>query len=130
MAESNCVFTYKADPQIKDFVLHLRIKMNACFDKNTSWVMENQRKDQLLSHEQLHFDICELHIRNLKKNIVADVTDPMEYDTRIKELFSKAWDAYMDEQEQYDNETEHGILKDKQLEWEKKVKERLLTSGD
>jgi hypothetical protein len=121
MAESNCIFTYRAEPKISNRKLTLHIRMNACFDRMTSWVKDDQKKDPLLRHEQLHFDICELHIRNLKKLISEAKFDPLEFDKQIQTLFDKEWELYQAEQEKYDDETEHGINKEKQEKWESRI---------
>jgi len=121
MAESNCIFTYRAEPITTNRILTLHIRMNACFDRNTSWVKEGEQKDALLRHEQLHFDICELHIRNLKKLISETKLDAMEFDKQIQLLFDKEWEIYQSEQQRYDDETEHGINKEKQDAWESRI---------
>jgi hypothetical protein len=125
MAESNCIFVYKASPEIKERILYLHINLRACFDKQTSWVKKGQDKPELLNHEQLHFDICELHIRTLKKKIKEFAFDTMDYDQQIQKLFEEVWNDYQLEQEQYDKETDHGILKAKQDEWMEKINGKL-----
>jgi hypothetical protein len=126
MAESNCIFTYMAIPEVKDFTLILHIRIAACFDRNTSWVKRDQMKAELLAHEQLHFDICELNIRLLKENLKLVRMNPMEYEKPIDKLFNEAWENYQREQQNYDNETQHGLKADQQNKWEKKISEALL----
>lgn len=125
MAESNCIFTYRAEPEIKDRVLNLHVRLNACFDRLSSWVRLGQEKPALLEHEQLHFDICELYIRLLKKKISEATLDPLTFDTQIQPIFNQVWSDYQAEQQKYDDETEHGIVKDKQQWWVESVREKL-----
>ena len=125
MAESNCVFTYRAIPVVKNRILEIHINLNAAFDKLSSWVRPGQERDTLLAHEQLHFDICELNMRKLREKILSSTFDMMEYGSQIGELFNKAWSDYQMEQQKYDDETEHGIVAEKQEAWQKDVRVRL-----
>ena len=49
----------------------------------------------------------------------------IEYGSQIGELFNKAWNDYQLEQKKYDDETEHGIVAEKQQAWQKDVEVRL-----
>ncbi len=125
MAESNCVFTFRAEPKVHDFTVYLHLSLYACFEKNSSWVMPEQKKEPLLAHEQLHFDICELYKRKLQSKLSEAVLDPMNFDSQIQTIFKNEWEEYQLEQKRYDDETEHGIISEKQKAWEISVKERL-----
>lgn len=125
MAQSNCIFSYRAEPKMKNSDLELFILLNASFDSNHSWVIAGHQKDTLLAHEQLHFDICELNIRHLRKRILDLNLNPMEFDLQINFLFSEVWREYLDQQQSYDDETGHGIISDKQIFWQVKIKEEL-----
>lgn len=125
MAESNCVYTFRAEPIVKKFTVYLHISLYACFEKNSSWVVPDQKKEQLLSHEQLHFDICELNKRKIQSRMSDAILDPMNFDKQLQIIFKEGWDEYQKEQTQYDDETEHGIIPEKQKAWENSVKARL-----
>lgn len=125
MAQSNCLFTYQAEPKINRGILELHIHLNACFDRKHSWVKNGQQKDTLLAHEQLHFDICELNIRHLRKRLLNSTLNPMEFDTQIKTLFDQVWNEYQNQQQHYDEETGHGIITDKQQYWQAEIRSQL-----
>ena len=125
MAQSNCIFSYRAEPKMKNGIMELNIRLNASFDRNHSWVIAGHQKDTLLAHEQLHFDICELNIRHLRKRILDLTLNPMEFDVQINSLFSEVWSENQNQQQNYDDETGHGIISDKQLFWQAKIKEEL-----
>ncbi len=125
MAQSNCIFSYKAIPKMKNGIMELNIRLNASFDRNHSWVIAGHQKDTLLAHEQLHFDICELNIRYLRKRILNLTLNPMEFDVQINSLFSDTWNEYQNQQQSYDDETGHGIISDKQFFWQAKIEEEL-----
>ena len=125
MAQSYCAFTYHALPIVKKGVMELHIDLNANFSRKFSWVQPGQKKDTLLQHEQLHFDICELNIRKIRNRIIDYLLTPMEFDEQIKTLFKDGWNEYQIQQELYDKETLHGIVKDKQQLWQKNISDLL-----
>jgi hypothetical protein len=117
MAQSNCIFLYASETNLKDGMLQLLIDLNACFDRARSWVKDEQQKDALLAHEQLHFDICELNIRKLKKKLLSENFDIIDFSNRVNILFDEAWKEYQQQQQLYDEETKHGIVEDEQKKW-------------
>jgi hypothetical protein len=121
MAQSNCVFTYFARPQMNEGILDLHITLNACFERKSSWVRKGSENDTLLRHEQLHFDICELNIRKIRQKMASLDINPMEYDIPFNRIFEEGWKDYQLQQQQYDDETEHGIDYDVQKRWEREI---------
>jgi hypothetical protein len=105
--------------------LELHINLLACFDKKKSWVRLGQEKDTLLAHEQLHFDICELSVRQLRRKIMDADLDPMEFDKQINKMFEESWYEYQLKQQQYDDETGHGIIAEKQQRWQGEIAKAL-----
>lgn len=93
-------------------------------DKSVSWVKRGKSTDELLAHEQLHFDISELHARKLKQAI-TNATFTKRYDSEIKTLFKENQKAREIMQEEYDDETEHMKNRQKQLKWQRHVAEEL-----
>lgn len=122
MAQSNCVFDYRVDPKMNNGILELHLNLGACFERNSSWVKKGAQTDGLLMHEQLHFDICELNIRKLRKKMLSmTILDPMAFDQQLKVVFEQGWNDYMREQQRYDDETQHGIVEKEQKRWEEEV---------
>ena len=96
------------------------------FEKNKSWVKSGEKTENLLKHEQKHFDLCEIYRRILVKRLEAE--SPYSYDnfnTKVGEIFNKTFKDYTDEQGKYDHETNHSQKKDKQAEWDANVIKRL-----
>ncbi len=85
-----------------------------------SWVKRGQMSDYLLSHEQLHFDISELHARIMRKRL-------KEYDAGgnirrdLNKMYKLVERMRINMQERYDEETEHSKNKEAQAKWQKKV---------
>jgi Bacterial protein of unknown function (DUF922) len=111
----------KAKPYlVKDQV---RYDVSAIFVKNKSW--SDAQTKELLAHEQLHFDIAELYARKIRQ-VVAELSeagedDVKDYNRAIQKLLHESNEVDI----QYDMETLHGAMQNKQAEWSKDVKEQL-----
>lgn len=102
----------------------VEVVVEAIFYKNKSWKKVSWINQQVLEHEQKHFDIVELYARKLRKQIqerkyssytnLKTVTDSL-YDVMDKEM-----DVFQDK---YDDETDASMNGDKQREWNKKIME-------
>ena len=97
--------------------------VRALFIKTKSWYRD--QSPALLAHEQLHFDIAELYARKARKKI-AEIALTHEADLKV---YNTAVRKILDESNrvdiQYDLETLHGAMSDKQEEWEEKVNRQL-----
>lgn len=119
--DAGTVVQIKAKPYIvKDQV---RYDVSAVFVKNKSW--SDAQTKELLSHEQLHFDIAELYARKIRQVVVelqqAGEEDVKDYNRAIQKLLHESNEVDI----QYDLETLHGAMQNKQAEWTKNVKEQL-----
>lgn len=106
-------------------VTDVDVTIMAYFDRSRSWMKDNGKNVTILQHEQRHFDITAIKACELKKEIEATTFLPDTYKEQLKALLDKAEQAGVDMQNQYDRETEHGTLIDKQEEWNKKILDML-----
>lgn len=102
--------------------------VTAALDKSRSWVRASAlaHSNQVLAHEQVHFDICELIARRLRQRIAqvyqagGDVFTP---------AFRQELQRMMNEQAvwntQYDQETAHGLRQDQQQSWQVQLTQAL-----
>lgn len=104
----------------------LKIKVGALFNREMSWFKKEAMHPQVLAHEQLHFDIttcmaCELihALRNYQFT-------PDNYEEELQQIKKKSERDTQKMQNSYDEETNHGLIEDKQSEWRNKVTELLL----
>jgi len=102
----------------KNDILTYQVKV--VFWRYDSWKTDTAK--YLLNHEQLHFDMAELTARKIRKaiqGIPQKISRPTEqdFDVAIQKLFDE--DAIM--QDEYDNDTVHGIIPESQIKWEKKI---------
>lgn len=104
--------------------LTMKFEVESFFDRSRSWVKKEKRTKTLLAHEQLHFDITEIHARLLRKAF-ADATWTKNFEEEVKEIAKENRSTRLKMQDLYDDETEHSQKKDVQAQWEKKIKELL-----
>ena len=126
-AQSNCMFSYKSSIEYKAGVMRISLFLFPCFTKKASWVIAKNQQEGLLNHEQLHFDICELYIRKLRKKISETELTILDPGSQIRTAFEQAWTDYQSAQSQYDEETRHGLIEKDQKRWEKNIVDELRT---
>ena len=103
----------------------LKIKIGSSFDKKRSWFKKDQKNRYVLDHEQLHFDITS-YITCEFINVVKTFSfTPEHFETELKDLYKKYNDRLEKMQNDYDGQTDHGLIKDKQAEWRVKINELL-----
>jgi hypothetical protein len=94
--------------------------VEAYFIPDESWC--RSKSQELLDHEQLHFDIAELYARKARKKISEyrqmGVRDVNEYNLAVSKILeeSNRFDR------EYDRHTIHGSLSERQLRWAKNVR--------
>lgn len=94
------------------------------FDHHKSWVLE--KTNDLLDHEQGHFDITEIISRMIRKDLSdLNFTNMTITSRKISTIYKKhtlhTWDSY----NKYDRETKHGTVQSKQSMWLKKIDQEL-----
>jgi predicted secreted Zn-dependent protease len=94
-------------------------KIECSFSKNKSWGL--YKTDYILSHEQGHFDITEIFARQLNKRMSEYVFDKNTYQKDLQKIYNDIQQEKEVLQDQYDDETDHSRLKEKQEEWLKKI---------
>jgi hypothetical protein len=103
----------------------LIIQVFCDFDKSQSWVKPIGRNDYILKHEQDHFDIsyiCTMHF--VEKLQEANIT-ASNYNDVVNKLYQQSIKEMKDMQDQYDTETNHSLIKDKQEQWNAKIEAEL-----
>lgn len=120
--------SYSYQATMKHFQIKVDCEVHSFFMPNDSWYNLEKANDAVLSHEQVHFDICEIFARKMRKR-VAETTFSQTVKQEIKKIYKEILQELDNMQEQYDFETNHSRNKDKQKEWEDKVG-RLLNETD
>jgi hypothetical protein len=96
----------------------------ANFNKNISWCRKEYESDDLLKHEQLHFDIAALYAQKLKVAFESYQYSE-DYKNEITEIFNEKKTEYHLVQQLYDDETNHSLKKNNQKDWEKVISGQL-----
>jgi len=123
-AATSVGFSYQSVPG----PLFSRIKfvVKNTFNCDLSWVNPRHNKNAyLLSHEQLHFDICEVHARLLRKKFAENKLTIFNV-KQCSAYFNEVFAGYEAQQKLFDEESDHGINEKKQAEWRSKTDAALL----
>ena len=106
----------------KDGIIIYKIK--SYFEKNESWVKEEARTDYHLAHEQLHFDITELYARKLRK-LLSSMEFKCGEEDKFEKFIAATLENWYNEQKNYDIITRHSVDREKQVEWQYRIKMEL-----
>lgn len=98
------------------------------FNKKKSW--GRSKTDYILSHEQAHFDITEVHARKLHQQMKAYTFNQKTYQKDLQGIYQGIVKEENDMQSSYDRETNHSINKEQQAEWLVKVGKLLEETKD
>lgn len=102
----------------------------AGFRPRQSWVKAGVLRDTIqrhaiLSHEQTHFDLAEVHARIMRRTF-GELTNPCRRtDEELSALVERLAQAEKAEQRHYDAETNHGLRTHDQAAWSASVARRL-----
>lgn len=124
-ALSNCAFAQSIEPGIYNRKGIINIYIRSAFLKKGSWVRKSQATEEVLAHEQLHFDIAEWQVRKLRKAVAEADLNLDNYESVITKLSDVAWTEYNKLQTKYDEESKHGTLDKEQQKWNKIVADGL-----
>ncbi len=111
---------------VENGIIKIEVTPSVFTDKKMSWAKAEIKNEYSLKHEQLHFDICYLMalkflktIRVLKAESLDDLSSMIQYE--YLEFYKKTHEL----QEQYDEETNHSILKEQQKNWEIQINKEI-----
>lgn len=99
------------------------------FHCNDSWwnpdYKNSENRAEILAHEQLHFDICELYGRKLFKEVLKlRRHGDLDFDS-MESLSTKLEEEYTRYQDKYDHETNHSINLEEQVKWNNRIRKQL-----
>jgi hypothetical protein len=120
-------YAYKTETRDGQLVVDYTITPN--FNTNKSWFKQCDQNASVLAHEQLHFDITALKTCEMISKMRDMVFTPENYEALLDKLPDQIASETRLMQDQYDTETNHGIIDSKQAEWETRIKEQLKKAG-
>lgn len=152
-ALTRSIYYHKADPIIKkngsecEFQLG-NIKTYTLFRKSGSWVklsfLTSRNEDQLLEHEQGHFDIGEIYRRIFEAELKKEVEKihqcrgnsieeiQKNADRKTEKILNRLGNIVLTKRnqynEKYENETNHGIIPDIQKKYTVDIQTQLMNN--
>ena len=126
-ANTSAGLSYSWGLKSSNGVIELEYEVKSYFNTKGSWVKSGSKNEFLLKHEQVHFDITELHARKLRKklseiNVNALGKEPREVLNNYYKVIEKERGIM---QQKYDRETNHSLNKNAQLKWQEYVEREL-----
>ena len=116
--------TYTLQAALKNDKVMVNCTVETFFYPEKSWYRKGEVNAVVLAHEQLHFDITELHTRKLKNAI-----DTAVFTENVKEEVRNLYEGILKElnafQDRYDAETDYSRNLKEQLRWQQEIGEAL-----
>lgn len=108
----------------------MRIIIPTIFHPRESWVKKKQKSPYLLKHEQLHFDITELYVRKMRRDILSQKYTLKKFNKTVSKIIKKYSRESTSFQDSYDKETKHSLNKEQQKRWNAIVEDGLKELND
>ncbi len=121
-AEVDMNLDFKWGYQTEGIEIQFLYEVYALQNPFASWVDPRHKRDDVLAHEQLHFDITELHARILRKRLSEfDYINTRNLRRQVNRMYEQVKITWKSMEKEYDKETNHGILTEQQSLWVEKV---------
>lgn len=104
-------------------------KVNSYFLPALSWYKPNDINYYLLEHEQTHFAISELFARKLNKEL-SKLTPDETIGEVAENIYNRMKKEHVALQHKYDEESKHSLNIDRELQWQKMIKDSLAKYND
>jgi hypothetical protein len=102
----------------------MQFEVKCVFKTQESW-SKNKQSERLLAHEQLHFDLTEVHARRLRHKLAQTPGLCGSNKARFGKIVESYFAGWKTEQHQYDEQSNHGLNPEQQLIWESKIAREL-----
>ena len=116
--------SYEFSSLERDGYYEVEYTVSTFFYPSQSWYRPQMCDDNVLSHEQLHFDIAELFARKMRRTI-----DSTRFTRNVKKEVNAIYTQILKElaafQKQYDMETNYSMNREAQRRWNKEIREAL-----
>lgn len=124
-ASTNSGLSYSYDWTVTNGKKSMNITVGSYFYPTLSWKKDlAESSPVLLNHEQRHWEITELHARKLRKTY-RNYTPGTNPKSEIQHIFDTVEKERHAMQMRYDKETQHGINKMAQTNWDNHIREQL-----
>lgn len=121
--------SYEGKSDVEKGTVNVRLKLKVFMLKSQSWVKPIGHNDYALNHEQRHFDIARLAMEEFKQALNPDSLSLNDYNSNIQYRYIEMYRALGKRQQQYDDETRHGIDQGEQARWNAQIDRELRRYG-
>jgi hypothetical protein len=121
--------SYEGKSSTEGGKINVRLKLKVFMLKSQSWVKPIGHNDYALNHEQRHFDIARLGMEQFKQLLNPDSLSLNDYNSNIQYRYIEMYRALGKRQQQYDDETQHGINQAAQARWNAQIDAELRKFG-
>ena len=99
----------------------LDINVFCYFLPSKSWVKDGHASEYILNHEQHHFDISYIGTCVFMKKLREAKINTNNYSSILTKIYNETYEYMSNMQDSYDNETNNGMIKERQDDWNRKV---------
>ncbi len=124
VASTNSGVSFSFSYKERNGVTTINIEVKSNFYPELSWYRPASVSPYILAHEQLHFDISELHARKLRKQL-STIPKNREYKEKAEKLYEQMETERRDMQHQYDNDSDHSNHEENEYQWRAYVAQQL-----
>jgi hypothetical protein len=121
IAASTCGFGYDGIMRGNKIEVNVFVR----FYCEESWRDPKYDRQDVLDHEQLHFDICELYGRKFYRAIVGLREQGRLNEKNLNRLYNSLVEEYDHFQDIYDLETNHSTVAGAQQQWNRRIRVEL-----
>lgn len=118
-------FAFDSQMDYDGINMYLNIGVYTFFTKNDSWKKPRINSDYHLLHEQHHFDITRIGSEKFVNEVQKAHFTKDNYTRLLTSIFDTVYKENSDMQHLYDEQTNHSINVEKQLEWNKKIADEI-----
>ncbi len=118
-------FGYDMQREFKGGLIQVQVILKVYMIKSASWAFPMIKSTYSLNHEQRHFDLVKLISERFKAKLLSEKLNPDNYEGIINFEYVEFYREMNRLQQKYDQETNHGINKAKQDEWNRWIDSQL-----
>jgi len=86
----------------------IKLKISPTFDSSLSWIKPENISENLLNHEQKHFDIAKIFSEKIQSLVNNKIKGTKDFNDSFQKIYDEIYDEYYEFQKKYDAETKHG----------------------
>lgn len=110
-------FGYDLHRELKEGFIHIQVILKVYMIRSASWASALIKSNYSLNHEQRHFDLVKLVSERFKSKLISEKLNPDNYEGIINVEYLEFYREMNRLQDKYDLETNHGMNKPKQDDW-------------